>query len=106
MPVSDSFLDFILDQLASWGGVSSRKMFGGVGLFREGKIFGLIADDVVYLKVDDSNRDEFEAAGSEPFKPFPDKPNTMSYYEVPADILDESGSFVAWAQKSLAIQFR
>ena len=64
MSVSDEFLEFVVDQLSSWGGVTARKMFGGAGLYRDGKMFGLIADDVAYLKVDDSNRPEFVAAAA------------------------------------------
>ena len=64
MSVSDEFLEYILDQLSAWGDVTARKMFGGAGLYRDEKMFGLIADDVVYLKVDDSNREAFVQAGS------------------------------------------
>ena len=106
MKVSDDFLSHVLDQLAGWEGVRGRKMFGGVGLFRREKMFGLIADDVVYLKVDDSNRNLFEQAGSFPFKPYPDKPARMSYYSVPSEILDDSHSFVEWADRSLSVQFK
>ena len=42
MSVSDEFLEFLLDQLSGWGGVTARKMFGGAGLYRDGKMFGLI----------------------------------------------------------------
>ena len=64
MSVSDEFLLYVLDQFSDWGNVSARRMFGGAGLYRDGKMFGLIADDVAYLKVDDSNREEFVQAGS------------------------------------------
>lgn len=57
MAVSNDYLEYIVDQLLAWGEVTVRKMFGGAGLYRDGKMFGLVADDVVYLKVDDSNRD-------------------------------------------------
>ena len=50
MAVSDDFIAYILDQFSAWGDVTSRKMFGGAGLYREGKVFGLIADNVLYLK--------------------------------------------------------
>ena len=56
MSISDEFVDYVIDQLSDWGEVSARKMFGGAGLYREGAMFGLIADDVAYLKVDDTNR--------------------------------------------------
>ena len=69
-------------------------------------MFGLIADDVAYLKVDDSNREEFVKAGSSPFKPYSDKSTTMSYYEIPPDILDDQDKLLKWAEKSLDIQKR
>jgi DNA transformation protein len=101
--VSDEFLAFVLDQLYSWGGVTARKMFGGAGLYRDGKMFGLVAEDVAYLKADDSNRDDFLRAGSEPFKPYEDKSAVMPYYEVPPDVLDEPDLLVEWARRSLEV---
>lgn len=83
MAVSDEFLEFLLDQFSGWGGVTARKMFGGAGLYRDGKMFGLIAGDVAYLKVDDSNRQDFVQAGAGPFKPYADQDVSMSYYEIP-----------------------
>lgn len=104
MSISDEFLDYVLDQLSAWGKVTARKMFGGAGLYRDGKMFGLIADDVAYLKVDDSNRKAFEQAGSSPFKPYPDKPTTMPYFEIPPDVLEDPNELIKWAKRSLAIQ--
>jgi DNA transformation protein len=106
MSVSDGFVEYVLDQFSRWGDVTSRRMFGGAGLYREGRMFGLIADDVAYLKVDDSNRNDFVEAGSSPFKPYPDKSTTMSYFEVPPDVLDDPEKLVKWAERSLAIQRR
>lgn len=103
MSVSDEFLAYLLDQLAGWGHVTARKMFGGAGLYRDGKMFGLVADDVAYLKVDDSNRDDFVQAGSRPFKPYPNKPTVMPYYEVPPEVLEQPEELVRWAERSLAI---
>ena len=104
MAVSNDFLDYILDQFSAWGQVTARKMFGGAGLYREGKMFALIADNVAYLKVDATNKDKFEAAGSSPFKPYPNKPTVMSYYEIPPEILEAPEELIAWAEESLAIQ--
>ena len=104
MTVSDEFLAYILDQLSAWGGVTVRKMFGGAGLYREGLMFGLVADDVCYLKVDDTNRDNYLAAGSAPFQPYPDKPAMSSYYEIPPDVLENPEELIEWAEEALAIQ--
>jgi len=106
MAVSDDFLEFVLDLFSDWGGVTARKMFGGAGLYRSGKMFGLVADDVTYLKVDKTNEEKFVAAGSSPFKPYPDKPGTMSYYDIPPDILEDPEKLIEWARESLAIQLK
>jgi len=103
MSISDEFLAYVLDQLSGWGNVTSRKMFGGAGLYRAGKMFGLVADDVAYLKVDDSNREGFVQAGSAPFKPYPDKTTLMPYYEIPPDVLEQPEELVEWAEHALVI---
>ncbi|APG28342.1 competence protein TfoX [Syntrophotalea acetylenivorans] len=103
MPVSDAFLNYLLDQFNRWGHVTARKMFGGAGLYRDDKMFGLVADDVAYLKVDDSNRDGFVQAGSRPFKPYPSKPTVMSYYEIPPEVLEQPEELIKWAERYWAI---
>jgi DNA transformation protein len=103
MAVSDDFLEYVVGQLSLLGSVTARKMFGGAGLYRDGKMFGLVAEDVPYLKADDSNREDFVKAGSGPFKPYPDKAVTMSYYEIPVDVLEDPTTLAQWAQRSLDI---
>jgi DNA transformation protein len=105
MGASDEFVGYVVDQLAGWGEISVRRMFGGAGLYREGTMFGLIADDVAYLKVDDSNRDDFLRAGSSAFRPYPDKAKStiMSYFEIPADVLENPDELGRWAQRSWTI---
>ena len=87
MSVRADFLAYVLDQLAQLGDVSSRRMFGGVGLYCDEFFFGLIADDVLYLRVDDSNRTDYTTRGAAQFRPYADRPHlSMSYYEPPADV--------------------
>ncbi|MCK5131792.1 MAG: TfoX/Sxy family protein [Candidatus Sabulitectum sp.] len=102
MAISDEFLCYVLDQFSELG-VTYRKMFGGAGLYHQGKVFGLIADDVVYLKVDDSNRKNYMDAGSPQFKPFPDKDMFMPYYEIPSSVLEDPDELCEWALESLQI---
>jgi len=104
MAVSKDFLEYILDQLSEWGEVYVRRMFGGAGLYRDGLMFGLVANNVAYLKVDETNREKFLEAGSAPLKPFPDRPTVMSYYEIPPDILEDRDELIIWAEESLSIQ--
>jgi DNA transformation protein and related proteins len=101
---SADFLAYVLDQLARLEGVSSRRMFGGVGLYCDEFFFGLIADDVLYLRVDDSNRADYTARGAVQFRPYADRPQlSMSYFEAPADVLEDAGELVSWARRSVAV---
>ena len=95
---STSFERFVLDQLADLGRVTSRKMFGGIGLYCGTVFFGIIARDELYLKVDDRTRGEYERAGMHPFKPYPNRPTTMKYYAVPLGVLESDVELMRWAQ--------
>jgi DNA transformation protein and related proteins len=104
MAVSSSFLAYVIEQLAGLGRVRSKRMFGGVGLYCDEWFFGLLDDDVLYLKVDASNRDDFAARGMKPFQPFRDKPEySMSYYQVPAETIEDAEDLVRWARKAVRV---
>ncbi len=101
--VSNEFLEYVVDQLSTWGEVRAKRMFGGAGLFHQGKMFGLIADDVAYLKVGESNRDDFDKAGSKPFQPYKNKRTTMSYCEIPSEVLEDRDELARWAEKAFLV---
>ncbi|MFH1722000.1 MAG: TfoX/Sxy family protein, partial [Candidatus Altiarchaeota archaeon] len=63
------------------------------------------ADDVFYLKVNDTNRVDYESEGMGPFKPFESKKRdrTMPYYEVPADVLESPPELEDWARKAYSV---
>jgi len=103
MAVSSDYLDYVHDQLSGLGGVSSRRMFGGAGLYCDEFFFALIDDDTLYLRVDDANRADFTTRGMGQFRPYPDSPQlSMSYYETPVDVLEDAAALVAWARRSVA----
>jgi DNA transformation protein len=105
--VSDDYRDFVLEQLAPAGRVTSRDMFGGVGLYLDGVFFALIDDDSLYFKTDDSNRPRFQNAGSRPFCPYPDRPDLqMGYWEVPADVLEDADALAVWAREALEVALK
>lgn len=103
MAVSESFKEYVHDQMRELESVSFKKMFGGYGIYADGLIFGLIADDILYFKVDDFNRADYEHAGMGPFKPFADKPMLMPYYEIPVDVLEDRELLADWAKKALQV---
>ena len=96
--------DLRLDQLAPFAKVVTRRMFGGIGLYDDGLFFGLIDDDTLYFKVDESNRSDYTARGCEAFQPLPDDPTrSMNYFSVPEDVLEDADVLAAWARKSLRV---
>lgn len=106
MRVTDGFRAFVLEQLAGVESLRARAMFGGVGLYADEVFFGILAADTLYLKVDDSNRDQYEAEGMKPFRPYADKPMTMSYYQVPPGVLEDRDQLAAWARLSVRVAAR
>lgn len=106
MSVSDGFSRHVLDQLALLGPVELRRMFGGAGLYLEGRMFALIAEDELFLKTDNRNRPRHEAAGCRPFRPFPDQPMRMPYWSVPADVFDDRERLAEWARAAVEASLR
>lgn len=102
MPVSADFRDFVLEQLARAGAVTARAMFGGYGLYSEAKVlFGVLDDDAVYFRVDDESRAAYESAGSRPFAPIPGQQPMRSYWELPAEVLEDHEELAAWRARAL-----
>jgi DNA transformation protein len=104
MSVGAAFLQYVLEQLERLGGVTSRRMFGAVGLYRDGVFFAIIDDDTLYFKTDDSTRPDYESRGMKAFRPYKDRPEvSMTYFTLPADVLDDAEEMVIWARRSVAI---
>ena len=100
MAISEEFREYILERLECFGPVVARKMFGGLGLYLSGVHFALVSRNVLYFKVDDSNRVDFEKVGMGPFKPFGEKSYSMSYYEIPPEVLDDNQALREWASRA------
>jgi DNA transformation protein len=103
MPVSRGFQAFILDLLGSLAPVP-RRMFSGVGLFHGGVMFALLARDAMYLRVDDTTREQFERAGSRPFsyQRGEREVSLSAYYVVPEDLLDRQDELLLWTRDAIA----
>ncbi len=99
----NEYIDYLREVLAGFGAVQVRRMFGGYGLFYDGLMFGLVADESLYLKADGINRKDFEARNLPPFEY--DKRGRvvqMSYFLAPAEMLDDPETAKAWASRSFA----
>ena len=102
MAVSQSYREFVLEQLGRVTPVTGKSMFGGVGIYAQGLFFALIAEDRLYLKVDDATRPDFEQRGMEPFRPFGED-SAMGYYEVPVDVLEDVTKLETWMKKAIEV---
>jgi DNA transformation protein and related proteins len=103
MPHKSEYLEYVLEQLGGLRGLVSRRMFSGAGLYQDEQFFALVFDDTLYFKVNDTNRGDYEARGMNRFRPYKDKPHlSFTYYEVPAEVLEDREELVAWARRSVA----
>ena len=106
MPVSQDFINYVSDQLSEFGDFEAKKMFGGVGFFRDKKMFAMISSkERFYLKADEHNQADFEARGCESFS-MESKRKGMPYWEAPADIVEDKSALAIWAAKSYEAALR
>jgi DNA transformation protein len=97
-----TFIEFILDQLSDAGPVTSRRMFGGYGLYLGTAFFAIIFKERLYFKTDKKTRLQYEERGMKPFRPS-GKQTLKSYYEVPADVIEDRSELASWAEKAAGV---
>jgi DNA transformation protein and related proteins len=105
MSVSHGYRTYIIEQLGMLPALSTRRMFGGLGLYSGDWFFALIDDDVLYFKVDDANRADYLSRGMKAFMPFPGQPS-LGYFQVPVDVIEEAEELARWAQRSVEVAQR
>jgi len=103
MAVSNSYLEFVIEQMSAFVEVTPKRMFGAAGLYAGEVFFGLVDNNTLYFKVDDSNRGDYRQAGAKPFSPYGDGSYSMSYYEVPPAVIEDCDELRAWFQKAIAV---
>ncbi len=101
MAVTPGYREYVLEQLGRVTPVTAKSMFGGVGIYSAGRIFGLIDDDVLYFKVSEANRPDYERAGMRPFQPWPGQV-MAGYWELPGEVLEEVDRLRKWMDGALA----
>ena len=96
------YTDYLEEVFAQFGEIEARRMFGGHGLFHGGLMFALVADDMLYLKADETSSHAFADEGMEPFTYTAKggKPIAMSYWEVPPRLLEEPDELAEWAREA------
>ena len=106
---ADSFHDFVRELFAGLGNVTVKRMFGGAGIYAEGLMFAMIAEEAIYLKADAALKAELGKVGSAPFIWTPGtglragKKVEMSYWRLPDAALDDPGLAAQWGRKALNV---
>lgn len=101
------FVDYLHEVFGRFGPIHVRRMFGGYGIYHDGIMFGLVADDTLYLTADASTAKHFESRGLDQFEY--DKGGKivkMSYYLAPEEILDNPEEAAMWAQRAYEVALR
>jgi DNA transformation protein len=104
MVASDSFAEFLREQLAPLGRVTLRRMFGKTGVFCDGVMFGMVTDNTLYVRVDDDNRATFKEAEAYPPLNYAKKGSMidLAFWRVPERLMDEPDELVDWGRAALA----
>lgn len=104
MPISADFLAYVMEQLEPVR-ATSRKMFGGAGIYVDGIFCGLIDDDVFFLKSDEQTRADFLAKGSVKWSP-PGMAPTFGYLSCPEDVLEDRDELTLWIRRACDVALR
>ncbi|HXA21216.1 MAG TPA: TfoX/Sxy family protein [Acetobacteraceae bacterium] len=104
MVASDSFADFLREQLAPLGHITLRRMFGKTGVFCNGLMLGMVTDNTLYFRVDDHNRTIFKEAASSPPLNYEKQGRAidLAFWRAPERLFDEPDELVRWGQAALA----
>lgn len=104
MPTSQSYLEYIVNEIfRDILGITTRRMFSGYGVYKDGVIFALILNDALYFKTDEINRQKFIDAGSTPFSYMhkTGKKVVTSYWELPERIIEDKIALPVWIADAL-----
>lgn len=103
MPIDNTFVENVLDRLQLSTTVICKKMFGGYGLFHDGIMFALIADNELFLKTDGQSSHFFKAMNLPPFSYDKARRKTvrLSYYLAPESFFEEPEETLLWTQRAL-----
>jgi DNA transformation protein len=105
---ASALVDHLTDVLRPLGGVAARRMFGGAGIFRDGLMFALVSDEVLYLKADETTISAFEAEDLGPFAYGTKNGDRVltSYWRAPERLLDDDDEMRAWCRTAADVATR
>ncbi|MDF3047259.1 MAG: competence protein TfoX [Candidatus Midichloriaceae bacterium] len=99
----NKFLEYVKEILEPFGPITTRAMFGGYGIYKNGVIFAIIADNELYFKADDAASKLFQTYGSEPFT-YMGKSGLvkMRYWRVMPEVLEDEEELHKWFDMAYA----
>ena len=108
MNAKAEFEKFVVEQMAGFGLVTIKKMFGGSAFYHRGIIFGMIIDDALFLKADDQSKSRFETEGLPPFtyQHKSGKQIAMAYWRAPERCLDDPDEMKEWCKLAFQAALR
>jgi DNA transformation protein and related proteins len=104
---STGFIDYLVEVFESFGPIYAKRMFGGYGIYHDELMFGLVSNDVLYLKADEASLERFLELGLTPFE-YTKKGRLMriSYYTAPESVFDDPDEARNWATLAYAAALR
>ncbi|MBL4732428.1 MAG: TfoX/Sxy family protein [Rhizobiaceae bacterium] len=111
MAIDGGFQEFLAEMFEPVGDVTFKSMFGGVGIFRYGLMFGLVFDDRVALKADQETEKDFLDEGLEQWTYSRNKASgtskrSMGYWYIPERLLEDAEELRDWALKAFDVAVR
>ena len=108
MVASDSYAEFLRENFTPLGRITLRRMFGKSGVFCDGVMFAIVADDTLYFRVDEKSRTAFAEASAFPPLNYAKQGETidLAFWRVPERLFDEPDEFITWARAALAAAHR
>ena len=106
MALHEEFKSFVLDQLQGIGEFEAKRMFGGLALLHQGSAFAKIKHDKVWLKVDESNLEDFKELGMKQYTYGKDNSRKLNFYETPIEIIEDRDKLKDWVKKSIEVAMK
>jgi DNA transformation protein len=108
MPNTRDFVAHVLEMMRPTAPATARAMFGGHGVYVDGCIVGIVAEDELFLKTDAATQPQFEALGLEPFRYSKADRSVyaMAYHRAPDEALESPAAMREWLQRALGAALR
>ncbi len=101
MKKHNEFIEYLNETFEEFGLIDARRMFGGYGIYHDGIMFGLVENNTLYLKADETTQEHFVSSGCSQFQyDRTGKTIKMSYYQAPEEIYDDRDKAALWAVRA------